>query len=130
DGEFSLQFNSDEITQYELLIQVSGASGTDPVELTDLMLARGQNYDVWSQAAGEIYTLNVRADGEGINVYSTDGKGKTVMSPEEFAGYYNNQKIFTLNGDITEVMGLYVGGKGLFIPPVKFVQTNNSLDVV
>ena len=64
-----------------------------------------------------------------ITVYNKDGKGLTVMSPEEFAGYYNNQKSL-LNGDITEVMGLKIHEKGLFIPPVKFVQTDSSLDVV
>ena len=130
DGKFSLQFSSLNTKQYNLRISVAGASTVNPVEITDLMLAQGLNYDIWNQANGEIYTLNVRMDGKGINVYSADGMGKTIMSPEEFAGYYNNQKIFTLNGDITEVMGLYVGGKGLFIPPVKFVQTQNSLDVV
>lgn len=130
DGKFSLQFNTDATRHYKLKISVTDASTISPVELTDLMLAQGENYHVWSQANGEIYTLNVKMDGEGIEVNSVDGRGKTVMSPEEFAGYYNNQKIFTLNGDITEVMGLYIGDKGLYVPPVKFVQTNNSLDVV
>lgn len=130
DGQFSLQFNTENMTAYNLKIIIQDASTVDPVEITDLMLGQGQNYDVWSQASGEIYTLNVKMDSYGVTVYNADGKGKTVMSPEEFAGYYNNEKIFTLNGDITEVMGLYIGGKGLFIPPVKFVQTDNSLDVV
>ena len=93
------------------------------------MLAQGENY-YWSQAMGETYTLYVKVDGEGIEVTSSDGKGKTIMSPEEFAGYYNNRKIFTLNGEITEVMGLLIKEKGLYIPPVKFVQTSESLDVV
>ncbi len=130
DGKFSLQFNTENMTAYTLKVIIQDASTVDPVEITDLMLAQGQNYDIWSQASGEIYTLNVKMDAYGVTVYNADGKGKTVMSPEEFAGYYNNQRIFTLNGDITEVMGLYVGGKGLFIPPVKFVQTQSSLDVV
>lgn len=130
DGQFSLQFSSGNIRNYKLKIIVSDASIDSPVEITDLMLGQGQNYDVWSQASGEIYTLDVKMDGYGIEVNNADGKGKTVMSPEEFAGYYNDQKIFTLNGDITEVMGLMVKDKGLFIPPIKFVQTNESLDVV
>jgi hypothetical protein len=109
---------------------VENASTVNPIELTDLMLTQGRNYDYWSQAAGETYTLNVRMDGHGIRVYSADGLGSTIMSPEEFAGYYNNRKIFTLNGDTTEVMGLMIKEKGLFIPPVKFVQTSDSLDIV
>lgn len=130
NGQFSLQFNTGNTGQLRLKIATTGVSTSNPIELTDLMLGQGQNYDVWSQASGEIYTLDVRVDGKGINVYSADGNGKTVMSPEEFAGYYNNQKVFTLNGDLTEVMGLTIKDKGLFIPPVKFVQTGNSLDVV
>lgn len=99
-------------------------------EITDLMLAKGQNIGYWTQANGEVYTLKVRTDEDGVKVYRADGNGYTIMSPEEFAGYYNNQKIFTLNGDITEVMGLEIKGKGLWMRPVKLVQTNDSLDFV
>ncbi|MBW8383951.1 MAG: phage tail protein [Youngiibacter sp.] len=130
NGEFSFAFNSGAHKKLKLVIDVDSASTTDPVELTDLMLAQGQNLDVWSQAAGENYTLLVKMDGKGIKVYRQDGTGYTIMDPNEFAGYYNNTKIFTLNGDITEVMGLDIGSKGLFIRPVKMVQTSTSLDIV
>lgn len=127
ENEFSFQFDNLE-GNITISIEVSGA--TTPIEITDLMLAMGENIGSWSQANGEVYTVNVKMDNQGIRVYSADGLASTIMSPEEFAGYYNNEKIFTLNGNITEVMGLRVGGQGLFIPPVKFVQTDNSLDVV
>lgn len=130
DGEFIHNFNVGDLRTVALHIKVENASTVNPIELTDLMLTQGRNYDYWSQAAGETYTLNVRMDGHGIRVYSADGLGSTVMSPKEFAGYYNNRKIFTLNGDTTEVMGLMIKEKGLFIPPVKFVQTSDSLDIV
>lgn len=130
DGQFSFEFNAEARRKLRLKVTTSGISAVDPVELTDLMLAQGNNLDVWSQANGEIYTVNVKMDSKGVTVYSADNKGKTVMSPEEFAGYYNDSKIFTLNGDITEVMGLDIGGKGLFIRPVKFVQTADSVDLV
>lgn len=130
DGNFSMQFDSLENTNLKLKITATGISELSPLELTDLMLVKGESAESWTQSNGEVYTLNVKIDGKGVNVYSIDGKGKTVMSPEEFAGYYNNKKIFTLNRDITEVMGLMIKEKGLFIPPVKFVQTDNSLDIV
>ena len=147
DGLFSLYFNSSVSSNIKVIISITEGNVEFPIEITDLILTqitRYKNetqedesieeepvdYQAWSQASGESYTLNVKVDGEGITVHNLDGKGKTVMSPEEFAGYYNDQKIFTLNGDITEVMGLAVGGKGLFIPPVKFVQTDDSLDIV
>lgn len=130
NGEFSFAFNSGVYKKLKLVIDVAAASTTDPVEITDLLLAQGQNLDVWSQAAGENYTLLVKMDGKGIKVYRQDGTGYTIMDPNEFAGYYNNTKIFTLNGDITEVMGLDIGSKGLFIRPIKMVQTATSLDIV
>jgi hypothetical protein len=130
DGQFSYEFNAEAYRKLRLKITAVGVSSVDPAELTDLMMAQGNNLDVWSQANGEIYTLNVKMDSQGVTVYSADNKGKTVMSPDEFAGYYNNSKIFTLNGDITEVMGLDIGGKGLFIRPVKFVQATTSMDIV
>lgn len=130
DGNFSMQFDSLENTSLELRITATGISEVSPVELTDLMLIKGESGESWSQANGEVYTLDVKIDGKGVRVYQADGKGYTVMSPEEFAGYYNNQKVFTLNRDITEVVGLMIKEKGLYIPPIKFVQTNDSLDVV
>lgn len=131
EGQFSLEFNSGENSDLILNIKGLDLSTAEPSQLTDLFLVQGKNNEVWSQANGEVYTLNVKVDGEGIRVYGVEGKGYTVMSPEEFAGYYNNKQVFTVNKDITEVMGLLVKEQGLFIPPVKMVQNGNvSLDIV
>lgn len=127
DGIVSFEFVYDAFAR-EPGIAITTVGST--VEITDLMLAKGQNIGYWTQANGEVYTLKVRTDEDGVKVYRADGNGYTIMSPEEFAGYYNNQKIFTLNGDITEVMGLEIKGKGLWMRPVKLVQTSNSLDFV
>lgn len=127
DGVVSFEFVYDMLATYPgLSVQGSDAE----IEITDLMLAKGKNINYWSQANGEVYTLKVQTDAEGVKVYRADGNGYTIMSPEEFAGYYNNQKIFTLNGDITEVMGLEIKGKGLWIRPIKIVQTSDSIDFV
>lgn len=127
DGVVSFEFEYDGNAIDPVLSIVSVDS---EIEYTDLMLAKGSNVNYWSQANGEVYTLRVQTDADGIKVFYEDGKGYTIMSPEEFAGYYNNQKIFTLNGDITEVMGLEIKGKGLWMRPIKFVQTNDSVDLV
>ena len=127
DGIISFEFTYDgSALEPTISINTTGAE----VEYTDLMLAKGSNVQYWSQANGEVYTLKVQTDADGVKVYRADNAGYTIMSPEEFAGYYNNQKIFTLNGDITEVMGLEIKGKGLWMRPIKIVQTNESIDYV
>ena len=106
-------------------------------EVTDILLDEGRG-TYWSQAPNELYSADVSMDADGITVQRRDTStnrvvGYTVMSPFEFAGYYENKKVFTLNEDITEVMGLNIGGKGLFIEPVKMVQntaSGGSLDIV
>jgi len=127
DGIVSYEFVYEDLATYPGIALYGEAA---EIEITDLMIAKGKNINYWSQANGEVYTLKVQTDADGVKVYRADGNGYTVMSPEEFAGYYNNQKIFTLNGDITEVMGLEIKGKGLWIRPIKIVQTNESIDFV
>lgn len=107
------------------------------VELSDIMLARGFS-DVWEPAPGEIYGADVQIDHEGIRVLQRSADtgqelGHTSITPHEFSGYYGGQQIFTLNRDITEVMGLKVKEKGLYVPPIKMVQNKRdggSLDIV
>src|SRR5690606_31614595 len=65
----------------------------------------------WTLATGELYNAFVRVDDSGLLVIGLDEDGnverKTVMSPEEFAGYYdenrdgNFEKVFWLNQDET-----------------------------
>lgn len=106
-------------------------------EITDIMLASG-NTTYWQSAAGETYTTDVQFDADGVRVIRRDPDtgqpiGETIMSPYEFAGYYNNEKIFTLNGDITDVKGLNIQELGLYIQPIKMVQNQSgsgSLDIV
>lgn len=80
-----------------------------------IMLNIGSLNLPWQPYRDEVYSTNVKMDGGGIKVFTLeDGEktGYTLMSPKEFAGYnYNREdrtyeKIFTLNGDTTQVKKL------------------------
>lgn len=127
DDEFKYTFTSPS-NEIELILNCTSTG----VEITDLSLIEGDNQSVWTQASGEIYNVNVLVDTQGIKVYNTQKTAYTIMSPSEFAHYYGNQKVFTINGDIAELEGLLIKNKGLFMPPIKFVQnkTRNSVAIV
>ena len=64
--------------------------------ITDLMLNYGALSRPWSMATGENYNTNVRLDKNGIQVQQLDEDknivGLTVMTPDRFAGYYDQNK--------------------------------------
>lgn len=113
-----------------LTVQITGTSGQVGV----LMLNIGSEPLQWQQAHDEIYTSNVQFDQSGITVKSTAYNGYTVISPDEFAGYAeviddngvaSIQKIFTLNGDTTEVNKLDVK-KQISMGQMKVIDVNGS----
>lgn len=87
------------------------ASGTTEITLTGVMLGIGDLPTQWTLATGELYNAYVRVDDSGLLVLGLDDDGniesKTVMSPTEFAGYYdenrdgNFERVFWLNKDET-----------------------------
>jgi hypothetical protein len=93
----------------QLIIEL-GATGASAI-FTVMMLNKGTLGLQWSFADGESYNGKVSFDINGVKVQSSVYDGYTVMSPVEFAGYFRNnqgvlQKIFTLNGQFTEVAKL------------------------
>lgn len=60
--------------------------------ITGVMLNIGYEPLQWSMATGELYNTNIQMDINGIKVIQTqDGieVGRTVMTPEKFAGYFD-----------------------------------------
>lgn len=113
-----------------LTVQITGTAGQVGV----LMLNIGSEPLQWQQAHDEIYTSNVQFDQSGITVKSTAYNGYTVISPDEFAGYAeviddngvaSIQKIFTLNGDTTEVNKLDVK-KQISMGQMKVIDVNGT----
>lgn len=123
EGFQSFTFLSGSNTRFELIIEVSGA--TSDVEITDVMLSLGK-ISSWQQSNGELFATNVIIDATGIKVNDANGSGYTIISPQEFAGYYNDQRIFTLNGSKTIVQELVAAGGGIYVAPVKLIQVEGA----
>ena len=88
--------------------------------LSDIILAEGTSIHKWTPAPNEIYTTEVKIDRRGIEVSNADSGQRTVITNQEFSGYYNEEKIFTLNKDETVTKKTTVDGE-LTVGKTKFV---------
>jgi phage minor structural protein len=88
--------------------------------VADLMLCDGTTPKAWTPAPNEIYTSGVKIDKTGIEVYRSDSSEKTVINNTEFAGYYNDEEVFSLNKDETRVKKTTVRGD-LTVGDCKFI---------
>lgn len=119
--DFSLTFTSTKLTAKISIVIEELAEAT----ISGLMLNLGSAPLQWSSHETEIYNTNVRVDINGMQIMGNrDGK-RTVINTEEFAGYENNEKVFTVNGDTTEVKKLKAE-KQFEMAPIKIVSVNNS----
>lgn len=111
-------------------ITICAYSRDAPLYISDIMLTDGSIARKWTPAPNEIYTNEVKIDRKGIEVSNSKSKQKTVITNTEFSGYYNNEKIFTLNKDETQtkkttVDGELTIGKAKFIPMADISQGLN-----
>ena len=88
--------------------------------ISDIILAEGTAVHRWTPAPNEIYTTEVKIDRRGIEVSNADSGQRTVITNQEFSGYYNEEKIFTLNKDETITKKTTVDGE-LTVGKTKFV---------
>jgi len=88
--------------------------------VSDIVLAEGSTVHKWTPAPNEIYTTEVKIDRRGIEVSNADSAQRTVINNTEFSGYYNEEKIFTLNKDETITKKTTVDGE-LTVGKTKFV---------
>lgn len=94
--------------------------------LSGLMMNIGSVPFTWSPGAKEVYNTNVRFDINGVRVYNNGKTGNyTQMTPNEFAGYYNRERIFTLNGEKTIVRSLKAS-KTIEMGPIRIVEINSD----
>lgn len=101
-------------------IQVYAYSREASLYLSDIMLTEGSIARKWTPAPNEIYTSEVKIDRRGIEVSNTASSQRTVITNTQFAGYYNNEVIFTLNKDETQTKKTTVDGE-LTVGKTKFV---------
>lgn len=95
--------------------------------LSDIILTEGTSVHKWTPAPNEIYTTEVKIDRRGIEVSNADSAQRTVINNTEFSGYYNEEKIFTLNKDETITKKTTVDGE-LTVGKTKFVPLPTASD--
>ena len=113
-------------------ITICAYSRDAPLYISDIMLTDGSIARKWTPAPNEIYTNEVKIDRKGIEASNSKSKQKTVITNTEFSGYYNNEKIFTLNKDETQTKKTTVDGE-LTIGKTKFIpmaDTSQGLNIV
>ena len=72
------------------------------------MITEGAIPRKWTPAPNEIYTQEVKIDKRGIEVSNSASSQRTVITNTEFAGYYNDEVIFTLNKDETQTKNIVI----------------------
>lgn len=106
-------------------IRIEIQSTGDDFCVADIMLCEGNVLKTWTPAPNEIYTSGVKMDYRGLEVYRSDSSEKTAVTNREFAGYYNGEKIFSVNKDETHIKKTVVDGE-LTIDRVKFIPFSNG----
>ena len=102
------------------------------IYLADIMITEGAIPRKWTPAPNEIYTQEVKIDKRGIEVSNSASSQRTVITNTEFAGYYNDEVIFTLNKDETQTKKTTVDGD-LTVGKTKFVPmpiASDGLNIV
>jgi phage minor structural protein len=114
--EFSIVI--DDVQDSTVTVYIYNRSGS--LYVSDMMLAEGNAVHKWTPAPNEIYTEEVKIDHRGIEVSNSASSQRTVITNTEFSGYYNEEKIFTLNKDETQTKKTTVDGE-LTVGKTKFV---------
>ena len=108
-------------------IIITAYSRSNYLYVADIMLTEGTIVQKWTPAPNEIYTTEVKIDRRGIEVSNADSPQRTVINNTEFSGYYNDEKIFTLNKDETQTKKTTVDGE-LTVGKTKFVPMPTQSD--
>lgn len=93
--------------------------------VSDIMMVEGSTVHNWTPAPNEIYTNEVKIDKRGIEVSNSASSQRTVITNTEFAGYYDEEVIFTLNKDETQTKKTTVDGE-LTVGKTKFVPMSTA----
>lgn len=95
------------VTSNTTEVRIEIESDGNSLLISDIMANDGEIAQQWSSSNNEIYTTNVKIDKTGITVAHDDSDNKTVINTVEFSGYDGTNRVFSLNGDTTEVNRLY-----------------------
>ena len=113
-------------TVIELFV-TNGAQAT--VIISGVMYNIGNIALKWQPYPSEIYNTNVKIDINGITVKNNQTDGYTMITPQEFSGYARvngeMERIFTLNGQVTEVKMLQAE-KRITMKPISVFAMNSK----
>lgn len=109
-----------------LVLNSSGNS----LYVADLMLTAGDERQRWSPAPNEIYTENTIIDGQGVTVKNSESDSRTVMTNNEFSGYYRDTLVFSVNKDMTSLQKAAISDD-LTIGKIKIISdtANNATHI-
>ena len=111
-------------TSKNIMVRLSITDSSETT-ISGLMLNLGSQPLQWTSHSTEVYNTNVRMDTNGIQVMGNRDGSRTVITPDEFSGYEDGEKIFTLNGKTTEVKQLKAE-KQFEMAPITIVTIDNG----
>lgn len=120
-NEYSVTIDDIEIPT----IGIYASTRSGGLYIADIMLCEGNVVKGWTPAPNEIYTAGVSIDRKGIEVWRSGTSEKTVITNQEFAGYYNGEEVFALNKDETRIKKTIVNGE-LSVGNMKCIPYNSA----
>ena len=119
--DYSLTFTTTKLTADISIVIGELAEAT----ISGVMLNLGSFPLQWTSHGSEVYNTNVRVDINGIQVMGNRSGKRTVINTDEFAGYENNEKVFTVNGETTEVKKLKAE-RQFEMAPITIITIDNA----
>lgn len=108
-------------------IEITAATSGSHLYFADLMVCEGNVAKSWTPAPYEIYTTYTKIDENGVHVWRTDSEEHTAMTNTEFAGYYDEEEMFSLNKDETRMTKAVIRGD-LVVGDAKFIPYKNGAE--
>lgn len=122
--EYALTLADVQSSTLEIKAETSGSY----LYFADLMVCEGTVAKAWTPAPYEIYTTYTKIDENGVQVWRSDSEERTAMTNTEFAGYYNENEVFSLNKDETRIGKAVVNGD-LTVGGTKFIPTSSGMNI-
>lgn len=108
-------------------IEITATTSGSYLYFADLMVCEGNVAKSWTPAPYEIYTTYTKIDENGVQVWRTDSEERTSMTNTEFAGYYEDEEMFSLNKDETRMTKAVVNGD-LSVGDAKFIPYKSDTE--
>ena len=109
-------------------IEITASTSGSYLYVADLMVCEGTANKAWTPAPYEIYTTHTKIDENGVQVWRSDSEERTAMTNTEFAGYYHDEEMFSLNKDETRMRKAVVNGD-LTVGDARFIPYSHGTNI-